>query len=333
MVASDLNDKQSKEDVDIGKDVRIVKIVHNKDIPKYARVESLNTKSVEKVDFNAMTRNEVYDKSIDDGKQVVLSQNNCKSVLISNFPPSDLALAYQWAFNINASPIDVNRFKYFLSGYDSTKFEEVVDIVENGAQIPSLLKNNPNVLNPTNQKSTIEHKVLVDQMLMNELKENRIAGPFLKSPPNLIISPLGAVPKKESNKVRIIHNLSHPKNNSVNSNIPDEFKTVEYELIDVCCEIVSSIGRFCLMSKGDYANAFRLLKVRLQDLRFLGFVWNKLIYFDKMMPMGAAVSCAQFEKFSCAIQWILQNKFAVKFMSHILDDFLFFGHPGSTECK
>ncbi|MCP3932570.1 MAG: hypothetical protein GY705_26160 [Bacteroidetes bacterium] len=49
--------------------------------------------------------------------------------------------------------------------------------------------------------------------------------------------------------------------------------------------------------------------------------------------MGAAVSCAQFEKFSVAVQWILQNKFAVKFMSHILDDFLFFGHPGTNECK
>ncbi len=87
--------------------------------------------------------------------------------------------------------------------------------------------------------------------------------------------------------MRIIHNLSHPKNNSVNSNIPDHFKSVEYELIDVCCEIVAGIGRFCLMAKGDYANAFRLLKVRFEDLRFRGSVWNNLIYFDKMMPMGA----------------------------------------------
>ncbi len=94
-------------------------------------------------------------------------------------------------------------------------------------------------------------------------------------------------------------------------------------MIDVCFEIISDIGRFCKMAKGDLANAFRLLKVRITDLRFLGFVWNNLVYFDKMLPMGAGVSCSQFEKFACTIQWILKNKCAVKFMSHILDDFYF----------
>ncbi len=87
------------------------------------------------------------------------------------------------------------------------------------------------------------------------------------------------------------------------------------------------------MAKADLTSAFRLLRVSLPDLHFLGFTWKGLIYFDKMMPMGAAISCAQFEKFSTAVQWILKNVFKVKFMSHILDDFLFFGHPDSSDCN
>ncbi len=76
-------------------------------------------------------------------------------------------------------PSSVIRFKSFLSGYDTANFEEVVDCVQNGAQIPSLLISDPNVAIPTNQKSTVEHKTLVDDMLMVELKEKRITGPFL----------------------------------------------------------------------------------------------------------------------------------------------------------
>ncbi|MCP3932523.1 MAG: hypothetical protein GY705_25915, partial [Bacteroidetes bacterium] len=251
----------------------------------------------------------------------------------SLIPPSDLSQAYIWAYNINACPINVHRFKTFLKGYDVFSYNQVVDIVSNGVHIPSLKKVGGNTPIPINQKSTVEFEPLVNQMIMIELKCGRVAGPFLRAPPGLIISPLGAVPKKELGKIRIIHNLSHPLNDSVNSSIPREDCAVDYELIDVCCSIVYSIGKDCEMSKGDLSQAFRLLRVRLSDLKFLGFSWKGLIYFDKMMPMGAAISCAQFEKFSCAIQWILKNKFAVKFMSHILDDFLFFGHPGSGECR
>ncbi len=73
---------------------------------------------------------------------------------------------------------------------------EVVDIVKKGASVPSLIPYDPATPLPTNQKSTIEHYDLVNEMLMKELKEKRIAGPFLKPPPGLIMSPLGAVPKK-----------------------------------------------------------------------------------------------------------------------------------------
>ncbi len=91
----------------------------------------------------------------------------------------------------NVFPVDLVKFQSFLQGYEIGKLNEVFDIVGNGVQIPSDKIVDSFAPVPVNQKS-----VLVDEMLMLELKENSIASPFLVSPPGLIVSPLGAVPKK-----------------------------------------------------------------------------------------------------------------------------------------
>ncbi len=49
--------------------------------------------------------------------------------------------------------------------------------------------------------------------------------------------------------------------------------------------------------------------------------------------MGCSVSCLTFESLSRALQWILISKLKVTHMSHILDDFIFFGPPASSACQ
>ena len=140
------------------------------------------------------------------------------------------------------------------------------------------------------------------------------------------------MPKKDPGKFRLIHNLSYPFACSVNAFIPRDFSAVQYELLDQCLDIVASVGPGCLMAKADLADAYRILKVAQHDYRFLGFTFKDKFYFDKVLPMGLSSSCAQFEQFSSAIQWVLTSKLHVRLMSHILDDFMFFGAPGSTQC-
>ena len=61
----------------------------------------------------------------------------------------------------------------------------------------------------------------------------RIAGPFTSLPfDNFVISPLGLVPKKESGKYRIIHDLSFSKSDSVNLFISNAEATVQYESLE-----------------------------------------------------------------------------------------------------
>ena len=45
---------------------------------------------------------------------------------------------------------------------------------------------------------------------------------------NLVISPVGLVPKKSPGAFRLIHHLSHPQGSSVNAGIPPDLTTVHY---------------------------------------------------------------------------------------------------------
>jgi hypothetical protein len=48
--------------------------------------------------------------------------------------------------------------------------------------------------------------------------------------------------------------------------------------------------------------------------------------------MDASSSVAISESFSTSLQCILFNKLKVRFVSHIIDDFIFIGAPSSNEC-
>lgn len=62
------------------------------------------------------------------------------------------------------------------------------------------------------------------------------------------------------------------------------------------------------MAKTDIEVAFRIIPICPFDYHLLGFSWQGQFYFDKCLPMGASSSCQIFEKFSVALQWIMQSK-------------------------
>jgi hypothetical protein len=64
----------------------------------------------------------------------------------------------------------------------------------------------------------------------------------------------------------------------------------------------------------DIEDAFRIIPIHPSDYYLLGFTWNNYFYFDRCLPMGASSSCQIFEKFSCAIQWIMQTKYHADYM-------------------
>ncbi len=230
-------------------------------------------------------------------------------------------------------PMNVQRCRKLFDGYDKLRLDNVVNNIEFGVKLHSSLVESCRDNDFYNHKSALDNHELVSEKIKKEVSLGRIAGPFSTKPPGLIVSPLASVPKDNGSSIRLIHDLSYPKNHSVNSHIPKELCTVEYETLDDCLFIISTLGEGCLMSKSDIKNAYRIFECSRQDYRLLGFTWLNMYYFDRCLPMGCAISCAQFEEFSKLIHWVLTEKFGIQFMSHIIDDFMFFGPKNSTLCQ
>ncbi len=177
-----------------------------------------------------------------------------------------------------------------------------------------------------NHKSCRDNPDFLHDHLQKETKAGRIVGPF-STPPfrNLQCSPLALIPKKDSDSFRLIHDLSFPEGASINDGISSEHTHVNYDNIDTVISLVKQFGKNAKMAKADILNAYRLVPIYPNDYELLGFTTTDksgqiAYYFDTRLTMGLSISCQVFEKFSTALQWIMETKFGAN-MSHLLDDF------------
>lgn len=117
---------------------------------------------------------------------------------------------------------------------------------------------------------------------------------------------MGLVPKKDGD-YRLIHHLSYPDQDSINYYLNPLACSVHYSSIDDAAAMIASLGQNALLAKSDIKSAFRLLPVAISDFDLLGFQFQGSFYFDKMLPFGASISCALWEKFATALHWLTQN--------------------------
>lgn len=189
------------------------------------------------------------------------------------------------------------------------------------------------VSSPRNLKSARDFPQVVQQKVEAEVRLGRMCGPFATPPlPDLCISPIGVVPKKVPGKYRLIQHLSFPHGGSVNDGIPDSICRVRYQLFDEALDLVRSFGPGALMAKLDIESAFRLLPLHPSSFRFMGFRFEGMYFVDRCLPMGCAVSCAYFEKFSTFLHWCIADYTGHRGVAHYLDDFLFVGPGDSGAC-
>ncbi|XP_062572622.1 uncharacterized protein LOC134234551 [Saccostrea cucullata] len=229
------------------------------------------------------------------------------------------------------TPVRPEILKTLLEGYNSSLSELILSGFTTGFRLGCL--GTPTSQSSSNHGSTNKHPQVVLNKILKEQKLGRISEP---SPfpqfENLVTSPLGVVPKKVEGQFRLIHDLSFPENNSVNSQIPPENSQVSYDSIDNIISLVRQFGSAALMAKCDIEDGFRNIPIHPEDYHLLGFKWENFFYYDKCLPMGASSSCKIFEMLSTALQWIMLNYFSAKGMSHMIDDFFFIGPPASDSC-
>ena len=177
-----------------------------------------------------------------------------------------------------------------------------------------------------NLKSVTHLQDKAMEKLNKEIELGRIAGPFSSKPlPNLIVSPIGLVPKAEEGKYRLIQHLSYPEGESINDGIDRSYCTVHYASFDEAVKLVVEVGKGAFMAKADVESAFRLLPVHPRDFCLLGMKVNDFYLVDKSLPMGASCSPALFEKFSTFLEWATKRAANSDKISHFADDFIFVG--------
>ena len=115
----------------------------------------------------------------------------------------------------------------------------------------------------------------------------RVVGPFSpRAIPHVHISRFGVIPKGHTGKWRLIVDLSHPKDHSVNDGISKPLCSLKYVTIDDAIKEIIRLGRGALLVKIDIKSAFRLLPVHPADRHMLGMRWNDGVYIDTCLPFG-----------------------------------------------
>jgi len=184
-----------------------------------------------------------------------------------------------------------------------------------------------------NLSSCTDHPLIVQNKLLKEVQLGRLAGPFTIPPlPDLRISPIGLVPKREPGEYRLIHHLSYPEGSSVNHFIDDKLASVTYTSFDQAISMVQELGSSSLLAKADIRSAFRLIPISHHDFNLLGIQFDGQYYVDMCLPFGCKLSCAIFEKFAHFLQWAVERNLQ-GLVLHYLDDFLFGGRATSQHCQ
>lgn len=219
-----------------------------------------------------------------------------------------------------SSPVNIQVLAHFLQSHqDQVLVRFLVQGFTHGFNIG--FEGSVSSSLPRNLLSARNSEDGVTSAIQTELQRGHTAGPFPVPPFNPFhCSPLGAVPKPDGS-IRLILDLSSPRDNAINEGIPQDLYSVVYSHFDDAVDVVRVLGPSAYMGKIDIRHAFRLCPVRFEDFQLLGFSWLGSFFVELRLPFGSRSSPFIFNNFADAICWILIVHFCIQFVIHYLDDF------------
>ena len=147
-----------------------------------------------------------------------------------------------------------------------------------------------------------------------------------------IVSAIGAIPKRDSPDIRIIHDCSRPPGKSVNSHA-----TLRKEKFQTIDEAVKLIKPGYFMAKVDLKNAYRSVRIHPSNYEATGLSWKfksenyERFLYDSRLPFGARKSPSIFHRITQAVRREMKRR-GFDLIITYLDDFLIIG-PSFETCK
>ena len=180
--------------------------------------------------------------------------------------------------------------------------EFILDGVKNGFQLlsPDLMvshaftQNNKSALRPG-------AKDQIEAQLIKGLREDHFAIAVKTNMP-IIINALGAVPKKDSNELRMIMDCSRPL--TMNANSYMDLEHYKYVTVDDAANLCQP---GCWLAKVDLKHAYRSVGTHPDSWRVTGMSWrfndskHPIYLYDKRLPFGARASPMVFHRLTQGI--------------------------------
>ena len=263
------------------------------------------------------------------GKYVYLSDLqtiNCRT------PPSPVALPPHLS-SIN-TPLSVQAWQQQLQGHpDKAFYQYLLNGFRQGFRIGYDYAHHTCRASSRNMSSALENPTVVDEYLAKEKELGRVVGPITPGSVQLQINRFGVIPKSsQPGKWRLIVDLSHPAGYSINDGIEPELCTLSYASVDDAVATILRFGRGTILAKLDLESAYRILPIHPDDRMLLGMEWKGNWYVDTALPFGLRSAPKIFTAMADGLLWIMAAN-GVQSALHYLDDYIFFGHPGSSECE
>jgi hypothetical protein len=198
------------------------------------------------------------------------------------------------------------------------------------AYLPTISHECPNLL------SSRKIPTITTDLLRTELKKGFVIGPFDYPPFSTVrINPLGVAESKYSGKKRLIVDLSSPHDSEDISNLNDlinkEDFSLSYVKVDDAIRLIKTLstGEPLYLCKTDMEDAFKQVPLHPTMIPYHGVKWNKQYYFYTRLVFGSRSSPKLYDQLATVVAWILENKYNVTPLLHLLDDFLCVCPPGS----
>ena len=183
----------------------------------------------------------------------------------------------------------------------------------------------------------LDTRAKVTAIILADVMAGKKAGPYDESPfQHYSLSPVGAVPKPGTAKIRLVNHLSFPVQrdgggDSINANTYSP--PVKLGSFTQACDAIRRCGRGCLLVKLDVEAAYKQVPVRQEDWPLLCFKWAGKYYYELCLPFGLTSSCAKWELYATALHHFFRVYLGIALVIHYIDDFLFVFGPGDDACS
>ena len=227
---------------------------------------------------------------------------------------------YSKIYNVCPGKFNIKKWESILQDYPNKALaNEIINGLKYGFNIGFTGSDKSVIVE--NNRLTQEERDFFRSDIQKRLKKGLLLGPFKNKPTkNFRCSPLIAVPKGDT--FRGIHNLSEPAGNSVNDFIDKRKFDISFDSIDDAKKLIAKLGRGCLLSKFDWEDAYRAIKIAPEDWHLLGFKFEGYYYCDVTCPMGCRSRARIQGQLAGVFKWALGKEKGIYDLLFFADDSL-----------